>query len=476
MSKRLRWAAVGVAAIVPALVGLRAPVIVSAQSAPAGDVTFTRDIAPILQRSCQRCHNNDGVAPMPLITYEDVRPWARAMKTRTAMGPKAGVMPPWFVEKDMGIQKFKDDISLNDAEIARIAKWADSGAPRGNPADMPKALDFSHSDKWTIGEPDLVLKSNDVKIPAVGPDWWGDLGLVPTGLTEDRYVSAVEVREVNNIPRDGSTNTVGGRYGFHHMTYSSVGPGERGAGEEAATAWPIHEVGRNADIFPPESGRLLAANSSLALTAAHLHSNGKDTSAHLEFAFRFFPKDYKPLYKRSSLRLGNGIDIDVKPNTAGQQLHAYATLQEHTKIIAFEPHLHAPGVRMCLEAIWGHNIQTLNCVGYDHNWVKQYVYADDAAPLLPKGTIVHLIGFLDTTPANKNPADPRNWAGGGRRSVSNMFIDLGYSVSLTEEQFQAEMAKRRANMKSRNDYDIGCPLCWAPPVPPLARPTTAGQQ
>ena len=119
---------------------------------------------------------------------------------------------------------------------------------------------------------------------------------------------------------------------------------------------------------------------------------------------------------------------------------------------------------MCLEAIWGHNIQTLNCVGYDHNWVKQYVYEDDAAPLLPKGTIVHLIGFLDTTPANKNPADPRNWAGGGRRSIANMFIDLGYSVSLTEEQFQAEMAKRRAKMKTRNDYDIGCPLCWAPPV------------
>ena len=130
---------------------------------------------------------------------------------------------------------------------------------------------------------------------------------------------------------------------------------------------------------------------------------------------------------------------------------------------------------MCLEAIWGMNIQQLNCVGYDHNWVKQYIYEDDAAPLLPKGTILHLIGFLDTTPANKNLADPRNWAGGGRRSVSNMFIDLGYSVALTEEQFQAEMAKRRAKMKSRNDYDIGCPLCWAPPVvqPPAARDATA---
>ena len=125
---------------------------------------------------------------------------------------------------------------------------------------------------------------------------------------------------------------------------------------------------------------------------------------------------------------------------------------------------------MCLEAIWGHNILTLNCVGYDHNWVKQYVYEDDKAPLLPKGTIVHLIGFLDTTKENKNPADSRNWAGGGRRSIANMFIDLGYSVSLTEEQFQAEMAKRRAKMKTRNDYDIGCPLCWAPPV--QATPTS----
>ena len=304
--------------------------------------------------------------------------------------------------------------------------------------------------------------------------------MVPTGLTEDRYVSSVEVREVNDIPVGGETKTVGGRYVFHHMTYESVvtGGAATGDAEASGTSWPIHEVGRNPDIFPTEAGRLLAKNSSLALSAYHLHSNGRETKAHLEFAFRFFPKGYQPQYKRSTLRLGNGIDLDVKPDQKNQELHSYATLQEHTKIIAFEPHLHAPGVRMCLEAIWGHNILTLNCVGYDHNWVKQYVYEDDKAPLLPKGTIVHLIGFLDTTKDNKNPADSRNWAGGGRRSIANMFIDLGYSVSLTEEQFQAEMAKRRANMKTRNDYDIGCPLCWAPPV--QATPTTAtrapGQQ
>ncbi|OFW17941.1 MAG: hypothetical protein A3H97_11575 [Acidobacteria bacterium RIFCSPLOWO2_02_FULL_65_29] len=460
------------AATVAATVGA----IAQAPATTTPDVTFTKDIAPILQRSCQDCHHPDGVAPMPLTTYEEVRPWARAMKTRTALRSQRGAMPPFFVERNIGIQKFKHDPSLSEEEIAKVAKWADSGAPRGNVADMPPLRQFETTDKWTIGEPDLVLRSKDVTVPATAPDWWGDVGLVPTGLTEDRYVSAVEVREVNDIPRTGGTNTVGGRYAWHHMTYSSVVQGERapGAADEGATSWPIHEVGRNADIFPPEAGRLLAANSALALTAAHIHANGRETKAHLEFAFKFFPKGYKPIYRRSNLRLGNGIDIDVRPNTANQELHSYATLTEHTKYITFEPHLHAPGVRMCLEAIWGHNIQTLNCVGYDHNWVKQYVYDDDAAPLLPKGTIVHLIGFLDTTAANKNPADPRNWAGGGRRSVANMFIDLGYAVSLTEEQFQTEMAKRRKNLKNRNAFDIGCPLCWAPPLPQPPS-TTAGQ-
>src|SRR5262245_64580466 len=191
-----------------------------------GDVTFTKDIAPILQRSCQRCHRPDGVAPMSLVTFEEVRPWARSIKARTGRGPHAGVMPPWFVEKDLGIQHFKNDPSLTPEEIAKVAAWADSGAPRGNPSDLPPPLKFDDTDGWTIGEPDLILTSKEVTVPAAGPDWWGDIGLVPTGLTEDRYVSAVEVREVNDIPRGGSTKTVGGRYVFHHMTYSSVVPGD----------------------------------------------------------------------------------------------------------------------------------------------------------------------------------------------------------------------------------------------------------
>src|SRR5437899_10135690 len=124
---------------------------------PAGEITFTKHIAPILERSCQNCHRPDGVAPMPLVTYEDVRPWARAIKQRTGIGPRAGVMPPWYVEKNIGIQKFQNDPSLSDEEIAMIAKWADSGAPRGNPADMPPAKVYAYLTAWTTRTTKLVI-------------------------------------------------------------------------------------------------------------------------------------------------------------------------------------------------------------------------------------------------------------------------------------------------------------------------------
>src|SRR5580693_6947831 len=129
--------ALGVVLLVPAGIHLGAE--------PAGasaDVTFTKDIAPILQRSCQNCHRPDGVAPMSLVTYEEVRPWARSIKQRTGIGPHAGVMPPWYIEKNVGIQQYKDDPSLSAEQIITIARWADSGAPQGSPADMPPPRKF----------------------------------------------------------------------------------------------------------------------------------------------------------------------------------------------------------------------------------------------------------------------------------------------------------------------------------------------
>jgi hypothetical protein len=455
---------------------------VRAQTASAGAVTFTKDIAPILQRSCEKCHRADGVAPMSLSTYEEVRPWARAIKQRTGIGPHAGVMPPWYVEKNIGIQEFQDDPSLSDEEVALVAKWADSGAPRGNPADMPPPKVYPDGKAWAIGTPDLIVRLPDVTVKGNAPDWWGEIPSTPTGLTEDRYVAALEIKEVNDYESGagGGRQTVGGRFVIHHMIWGTrvVTPGQpetpQGPLGGDTLAWPVHEVGRNADFFDPRSARLLRANSSIVSDSIHLHSNGRDTKAHLEIGFKLMAKEYKPAYRQALIALGNGVDIDIKGMTPDQQLHAYAYLNENTKIISFEPHLHAPGARMCLEAIWGYNIQTLNCVGYDHNWVRGYNYTEDSAPLLPKGTILHIIGYMNNSPGNKNVPDPRNWQGSGNRSVANMFIDLGQRVSLTDEQFKAEMAHRREKLHlMRNDNVIGCPLCT---VVPRARPASTQQQ
>src|SRR5262245_4798974 len=126
-------------------------------------VTFTKHVAPILQRACENCHREGGVGPMALTTYEQVRPWARAIKTRTARRE----MPPWFIEKNIGIQKYKDDPSLTDAEIATIAAWVDAGAARGNAKDMPPPRQYADAAGWTIGTPDLIVSSPAATIQAV---------------------------------------------------------------------------------------------------------------------------------------------------------------------------------------------------------------------------------------------------------------------------------------------------------------------
>ncbi len=450
------------------LLVLAVPALSSAQS---DQVTFHKDIEPILQRSCQNCHRPGGVGPMPLVSYEEVAPFAGLIEYKTGIRDRAGAMPPWYVEKDIGIQGFKNDPSLSDEEIAAISIWARSGTPKGDIADAPTPIVFDDSLKWTAGQPDLIVSTNSVTKLAGTPDWWGEIDRIPVGISEDRWVKSVEIIEVNDVDFQAGTGreTVGGRYIFHHMIWSTSELDENGERvEDTRTGWPVHEVGRNADIFDEDAGRLLRAGTFIVSDSVHIHSNGKDTTGHLEIGFRFHPVGYEPKYERVSLGLGNGVDISIAGNEKDQELHAYTVLQDHIKIITFEPHLHAPGERMCLEAIWGYTVETLSCVGYDHNWVRGYAFENDTAPLLPKGTILHIVGYMNNTNTNPNVPDSRNWQGSGNRSVTNMFIDLGMRVKLDDEQFSAEMEKRREALNlGPNDHVIGCPLCLAPLVAPV---------
>ncbi len=423
------------------------------------EVTFNRDIAPILARSCVGCHRAGGAAPMAFGNYQQARRYAARIRDKTAIRDRMGAMPPWYVEKDIGIQQYKQDPSLSNEELAMIQAWADNGAPEGDPAHLTVELAPEQVDGWRIN-PDLVVSSSEILVEGGAPDWWGEIEPIDIPLEEDRYVKAVEIREINDVPTEGTgRQTVGGRWIYHHLIYRTQVEGESVLG---ATGWPVHEVGRNPDLFSEESGRLLKAGSQIVSESVHLHSTGIDTRGRLEFGFEFFPEDYEPEYERALIGLGDGLNISIAPNQGGQELHAYAVLEDHVKIIAFEPHLHAPGDRMCLEAIWKQHIETLTCVGYDHNWVRTYSYAENHEPLLPKGTVLHITGYMNNTEDNFNIPDSRNWQGSGNRSVANMFIDLGIQLRLTDEQFVAEMAHRREFFDlDANDHVVGCPLCMA---------------
>jgi hypothetical protein len=151
---------------------------------------------------------------MSLRTYDEARP-GRAIKQRTGIGPHAGVMPPWYIEKNIGIQKFRTIVAQRrrDRDDRRVRPTAVRRA--ANPDDMPPLRTWTDSTKWSIGEPDLVVRTTDIVVKGTQPDWWGEIPRVPTGLTEDRYVSALEIREVNDVGSAGTGRaTVGGRYVF----------------------------------------------------------------------------------------------------------------------------------------------------------------------------------------------------------------------------------------------------------------------
>jgi len=445
---------------------LSLPSVLLAQSE---EITFHKDIEPILQANCQGCHRPGGAGPMPMLTYEQVAPFAGLIEYKTGLRDQAGAMPPWYIEKDIGIQDYKDDMSLSEEEILAISTWARSGSPQGDPADAPDLLEWDDSVKWTLGEPDLIVVMPEVSMKAGVPDLWDTLDPVPMGLTEDRYVKSLEMVEVNDLDMSKISGVVGGRYIVHHMelrTASNI-EGGRVQANIFEQVWPLHEVGRNGDVFDPRAGPLLRAGSSIYSSTIHLHSTGQDTTGHMELGFRFHPKGYEPEYVQRPATVGNGVDLSIRPGEDGQILDAYRVLNTPTKIVRYEPHLHAPGKRMCMEAIWGPYRETLNCAGYDHNWVRSYVYEDHAAPLLPAGTILHIYGEMNVTATNINMPEVRNWTGSGNRSVSNMFLELGEHVELTDEQFQQEMAERREALDlGPNDHVVGCPLCTAPLVSP----------
>jgi hypothetical protein len=436
------WRTLVLAAVAAAVI-ISVPQWTHAQ-ATKNAITFTKDIAPIFQEKCEACHRADSIAPMSLITYDEARPWAKAIRERVITRQ----MPPWHLDTTVGIQKFKNDRSLTDAQIDTIVKWVDAGAPKGDAKDMPPAKQWPDETKWyfsnMFGAPDLVIKSPDWSVPPVGQDAWYK-PVVPTGLTEPRYVRAIEIRPA----------TTKGRKVTHHalarLQQQEASP-DAAADDAGAVGGLFMEwaVGKQGELMRSDTGKLMLPGSKI-IFEMHYHSVGEQITDHVELGIYFYPKGQEPKYRQTLAALqsvaGGSRNIDIPPNSTFVSQN-FVPMRRAGRVESFQPHMHLRGKAMSMEAILptGQTIMLSHVNNFNFNWHNSYVYADDAAPLLPKGTILKITSWYDNTKANKNNPDPDQWVGFGDRTVDEMghaWVNITY---MSDEEYQAETAKRKLNV------------------------------
>jgi hypothetical protein len=398
-------------------------------------VTFTKHVAPIFQEKCEACHRPGSIAPMSLRTYEESRPWARSIRARV----ESREMPPWHIDKTVGIQQFKNDRSLSEDQIATILAWADQGAPRGDLKDMPPAREWPADQGWNYAarfgqkEPDLIIRGEPwTQKVGQGNTWFKRM--VETGVTEPRWVRAIEVRP----------GSVKGRKITHHanVEIDQVEPdGSRTAGRFMEWA-----VGKEGELMRPDTGKLIMPGSKIAWDV-HYASADEDVTDTVEMGVYFYPKGQQPKYRQTLLSVGSaGSGLDIPPNSIIAH-EGYFVLPKAARIESFQPHMHLRGKAQSLEAILptGQKVM-LSHANFTFNWHNMYIYADDAAPLLPKGTVLKGTSWHDNTAANKSNPDPNVWVGYGDRTVDEMnhiWMNLTY---LEEADYLSELDARAAKL------------------------------
>jgi hypothetical protein len=407
-------------------------------------VTFAKDIAPILQEKCQDCHRKGSMAPMSLVTYEETRPWAKSIRQRVI----ARQMPPWHIDKTVGVQQFKNDMSLSDQQIASIVKWVDAGAPLGNPKDMPVAKQWPAENEWKaakdLGQPDLVVQSEPYTMAAHHQDvWWRPVSDIP--LTEPRWVRAVEMRP----------GTLAGRRITHHaVAYlaqddpESIIPGSDAElrGRALLMEWA---VGKGYDLYRPDTGKLILPGAQIAWDV-HIHAVGEAIRDHVEIGIWLYPKGQEPKHRTylTAFQAVKGRNrtrvVDIAPNSIVESQN-FTVLPQAAQLENFQPHMHLRGKAMEVEAILPDGSQqVVSYVGkFNFNWMTNYIYADDAAPAFPKGTMIRVTAWYDNTTANPNNPDPDQWVGFGDRTVDEMGHAWMNVTYMTDEEYKAWAATHK---------------------------------
>jgi hypothetical protein len=397
---------------------------------PSEPITFTKDIAPILQENCQVCHRPGSIGPMSLLTYEEVRPWARVIKVQV----EKRAMPPYHYDTDVGIQELKHDARLPAETIAMISRWVDEGAPQGDPAHMPAPKAWPDESAFRLsddlGQPDLVIRSDPYTVPANGQDlWWRPT--VPTGITKDRCIKAIELKP-----------SVGGRAVTHHANSTFEVMGTDGQLRNAGRL-SEYALGKLGEIIPEGTCRVAPANSYVNWDIHYYPTGEEHVDNQVEIGLWFYPEDYQAQYRQTLSLYNLRGDIAMPPHGKAMT-QGFHTFNTPVRIDSFQPHGHLRHVAMSMEVIYpGGRRELVSMVSnWNPGWHLSHIYEDHVAPLLPVGAILVLTGWYDNTAENPFNPDPDQWVGLGDRAADEMSHAWIAVTHLDQEGYDKLLAER----------------------------------
>ncbi len=401
------------------------------------EVTFHKDVEPVLQARCQGCHRPGEAAPMSLLTYADTRQWAKAIKEAVLIRK----MPPWFADPAHG--QFENDRRLSKTETDTLVAWADSGAREGDPKDAPKPLTFAEG--WAMGKPDLVLEMPQAyQVPASGTVEYTYF-VVPTGFTEDRWVEQVEVRPGNKsvvhhvvmLARPPDSDYLADlKPGIAYVPPQKETPHRPDTGQGAlgitsgAEIVGVYVPGGVPYQLKPGLARLVPKGSDL-IFQMHYTTNGKAAADRTRVGFVFAKQP--PQYRVFNTYVGNR-NLHIPAGAADQAVTARVRLYEDTQLLSLFPHMHVRGKSFEYRATYptGESETLLTVPKYNFNWQLTYYLAQPK--LLPKGTVIECVAHYDNSPNNPFNPDPKSDVFWGDQTWEEMlagFVDLAAPVTTT---------------------------------------------
>ena len=418
-------------------------------SAQAQDdqITYNSHVGRIINENCVVCHREGGIGPMQFETYDQVRPWAPLIQLKVA----AREMPPYAYDQHIGIQDLEGDWRLEQEEIDTIVAWVNQGSPLGDADIAVTSPDFPDPAAWTFagmfGEPDLIVPSIPMDIPANGNDLWSK-HYVNTGVSSDRCIKAVQVK-----PRGDARAVV------HHANSSVEAPDENGEFQRYGQLTE-YAMGKWGELMPDGVCRTLPANARVSWDI-HMFPGGVGATAEgqmikdnvVEIGLWFHDEDfiaetqpYKQDLRLYQMREGYENGNLIIPPNGYAMTQGFHSFDHPVRIDSFQPHGHLRMNAASLEIFYpetGRTEQVSQISKWSATWHHSHIYNPDVAPLLPAGAVLVIKQWYDNTADNPNNPDADQWVYGGSRTGDEMSHAWIAVTHLDDEGYETIAAERK---------------------------------